>query len=79
VAAAPYGDLQVVVAGEPHGDSRVCGPAALGDQSGTPVDSAVPDGSGSVVVGVVSGDQLAAESVDLHRGCLLVSRLITPL
>ena len=38
---------------------------------GQPVHSAIPHGSGGVIVGVVSGDQLAPKSVDLHRGCLL--------
>src|SRR5919108_5850743 len=64
VAPAPYGDLQVVVAGEAYGRDHVGGPAAPGDQPGAPVDGAVPHGSGGVVVGVVSGDQLAPEPVD---------------
>ncbi len=71
VAPAPDGDLQVAVAGETHGGGYVGGAAASGDQPRAPVDGAVPHGSGGVVVGVVSGDQLAPEPVDLHRGCLL--------
>ena len=71
VAPAPDGDLKVVVAGDAHGRGHIGGPAASGDQPGAPVDGAVPHGSGGVVVGVVGGDQLAPEPVDLHRGCLL--------
>jgi len=71
VAPAPHGDLQVVVAGKPHGRSRVGGPAASGDQPGAPIDCAVPHSAGGVVVGVVSGDQLTPKTVDLHRGYLL--------
>src|SRR5262249_22683100 len=37
VAPAPYGDLQVVVAGEAHRGGHVGGPAAAGDQPGAPV------------------------------------------
>ena len=72
VASAPYGDLQVVVAGETHGRDHVGGPDASGDQARAPVDGAVPDCSGGVVVGVVGTDQLASEPVDLHAvGSLL--------
>jgi hypothetical protein len=71
VTAASYGDLQAVVAGEAHGGRHVGGAAAAGDEPGVAVDSAVPHGSGVVIVGMVSGDELAPESVDLHRGCLL--------
>jgi hypothetical protein len=78
VTTAADGDPQVVVSGETHCHSRVGGPAASSDQPGTPVDGAVPDGSGGVVVGVVSDDQSAPEPFDLHRVYLLVSRLIAP-
>ncbi len=71
VAPAPDGDHQVVAAGEAHRSDHVGGPAASGDQPGAPVDGAVPHRSGGVVVGVVSGDQLAPEPVDLHRTYLL--------
>jgi hypothetical protein len=71
VAPAPYGDLQVVLAGEAHRRGHVGGPAAAGDEPGAPVDGAVPHGSGGVVVGVVSCDQLAPEPVDSHHGYLL--------
>jgi hypothetical protein len=72
VTTSADGDPQVVVPGETHGHGRVGGPAASSDQPGTPVDRAVPDCSGGVVVGVVSGDQLAPEPFDVHRGRLLV-------
>jgi hypothetical protein len=71
VAAASYGDLQAVVTCESHGDRHVGGAAAAGDESGAAINGAVPYGSGVVVVGVVHGDELAPEPVDLHRGCLL--------
>jgi hypothetical protein len=60
MAAAPHGDLQAMVAGITHGGGGVGCPAASGDQSGVPVDGVVPHGSSRVVVGVVSGDQLAS-------------------
>jgi len=56
VAAAAYGDLEVVVAREAHGCDHVCGPVAAGDQPRAPVDDAVPHGSGGVVLSVVSRD-----------------------
>lgn len=74
VPAASYGDFQAVVAGESHCDCHVGAAAAAGDESGVAVYSAVPYGSGVVVAGVVSRDELAPESVDLHRGCLLAGR-----
>jgi hypothetical protein len=71
VAAAPHRDLEVMVAGITHGGCGVGGPAAPGDQSGAPIDGVVPHGSGRVVVGVVSGDQLASETGNLHCDHLL--------
>ena len=65
VASAAYGDLEVAVAGEADRGGHVRGPGASGDQSGSPVDRAVPNGSGVVVVGVLGGDQRAPESGDL--------------
>src|SRR5262249_50895391 len=56
VASAPYGDLQIVVAGETHGCDHVGGPRASGDQARAPVDGTVPDCAGDVVVGVVGTD-----------------------
>jgi hypothetical protein len=38
-----------------------------------PIDGAVPQRSGGVVVGVIGADQLAAESVDRYRGRLVAS------
>ena len=71
VASAPYGDLQIVVAGETHGRDHVGGPDASGDQARAPVDGTVPHCTGDVVVGVVGTDQPASEPVDLHDGWLL--------
>jgi len=68
VASAPYGDLQIVVAGETHGRDHVGGPDASGDQARAPVDGTVPDCTGAVVVGVVGTDQPASEPVDLYDG-----------
>ena len=68
MAPAPYGDLQVVVAGEAHRGGHVGGPAAAGDQPGAPVDGAVPYGAGAVVSILAGGDHLAPEPGDLHRG-----------
>src|SRR5688572_26835146 len=68
VASAPYGDLQIVVAGETHGGGHVGGPDASGDQARAPVDGTVPHCTGSVVVGVVGADQPASEPFDLHDG-----------
>ena len=56
VATAPYGDLQIVVAGEPHGRDHVGAPDASGDQARAPVDGTVPDCARAVVVGVVGID-----------------------
>jgi hypothetical protein len=71
VTAASYGDLHIVVACESHGGRHVSSAAAAGDESGVAVNGAVPYGSGVIVVGVVSGDELAPEPVDLHRSVLL--------
>ena len=68
VTAAANGDLEVVVAGEPHGCGHVGGAATAGDQSRAPVDGAVPDGAGIVVGIVVGGEHVAPEPGDLHRG-----------
>jgi hypothetical protein len=68
VAPAPYGDLQVVVAGEAHGRGDVGGPAAAGDQPGAPIDGAVPYGACVVVSIVAGGDHVAPELGDLDRG-----------
>ena len=57
VASAPYGDLEVVVAGESHGRDHVGGPDASGDQARTPVDGTVPDRAGDVVIRSVGTDQ----------------------
>jgi hypothetical protein len=67
-----------MVAGEPHGRHHVGGAAASGDQPGTPGDGPVPDGSRGVVVGVVSGDQLSPEPIDLHGGFPLARWSMSP-
>jgi hypothetical protein len=64
VAAAPHRDLQIVGAGKAHSGNHVGGPAASGDQARAPVDGAVPDGPGGVVVAMVGGDNVAPEPVD---------------
>jgi hypothetical protein len=64
VAPAPYGDLQVVLAGEAHDRSHIGGSAASGDMPWVPVDGAVPQGSGGVVVGVIGADHPSSKSVD---------------
>ena len=56
VASAPYGNLQVVVAGETHGRDHVGSSDASGDQARAPVNGTVPDCTGNVVVGVVGTD-----------------------
>src|SRR4029434_5029046 len=71
VASAPYGNLQIVVAGETHGRDHVGGPDASGDQVRAPVNGTVPDCTGDVVVGVVGTDYAASDPVDLHDGWLL--------
>src|SRR5690606_13431902 len=71
VASTAYGDLQIVDAGETHGRDHVGGPDASGDQPRAPVDGAVPDCTGDVVVGVVDTDQLASEPVDLDDSWLI--------
>jgi hypothetical protein len=65
VAAAADGDLQIVLTGEAHGGDDVGGAEASGDESRAPVDGAVPDGAGAVVVGVIATDQPAPEAMDL--------------
>jgi hypothetical protein len=65
VATAPYGDLQIVIAGETHGRNDVSGPEASGDQARATVDGAVPDRTGDVVVGVAGIDETPSEPVDL--------------
>src|SRR5687767_15600780 len=42
VASAPYGDLQIVVAGGTHRRDHVGGSDASGDQARAPVDGTVP-------------------------------------
>ena len=68
VAPAPYRDLEVAVPCEAHRRGHVGDPGASGDQSGSPVDHAVPHGAGVVVVSGSGGDHLAPEPGDLHAG-----------
>jgi hypothetical protein len=56
VASAPYGDLQIVIAGETHGCDHVGGPDASSDHVRAPINGTVPDCTGEVVVGVVGTD-----------------------
>src|SRR3546814_496417 len=70
VAAAPYGDLQIVVAGEMHGRDHVGAPDASSDQARAPVNGTIPDCTGDVVVGVACSDQPASEPVALRDGWL---------
>ena len=58
MASAPHGDLEVAVAGEAHRCSHVGRATAAGDQSRVPIDIAVPDRTGGVVVGVVGADEV---------------------
>jgi hypothetical protein len=71
VASAPYGDVQIVVAGETHRRNHVGDADASGDQARAPVDGTVPDCTGGVVVGVAGTDQPAPEPVHLHDGWLV--------
>ena len=73
VPSAPYGDLQIMVAGETHGADHVGSPDAPGDQARAPVNGTVPDCTGDVVVGLVGTDEPASEPVDLHEGWLLAA------
>src|SRR5688572_3050851 len=66
VTSAPYGDLQIVVAGKTHGRDHVSGPDASDDQARAPVNGTVPDCTGDVVVGVVGSDEPAPEPIDLQ-------------
>ncbi len=61
VAAAPYGDLQVVVAREAHGRDHIGHARAAGDAGRMTVDRAIPDPAGSVVAGAGRQQQLSAE------------------
>src|SRR5687768_11234226 len=71
MASAPYGNLQVVVAGETYRRDHIRSSDASGDQVRAPVNGTVPDCTGDVVVGVVDTDEPAAEPVDRHAGWLL--------
>ena len=64
VTSAPYRDLEVATACETDRRGHVGCPGAAGDQSGSPVDHAVPHDSGVVVVRVIGGNQFAPEIGD---------------
>ena len=68
VASAPHCDLEVAVSCEAHRRGDVGGAGAAGDQSRSPVDRAVPHGSGLVVVVVARADDAAPEAGDLRGG-----------
>ena len=61
VAAAPDGDLDAVLAGEPHAGDDVGGVPAARDGGRMLVDHAVVDGAGLVVAGIPRHDQVAAQ------------------
>ena len=69
VPAAPHGDLDAVLAGEPHAGDDVGGVAAAGDRGRVLVDHGVVDGARLVVPGIPRADQVAA-----HRGGQFVVR-----
>src|SRR5438552_794847 len=69
MAATPHRDLETVPAGELEGAGDVAGTRAPGDNRRSPVDQAVEDLAGGVVVGVVGLDHLTLERDGelLHR------------
>ena len=69
VAAAADGDLDAVLAGEPHTGNDVGGVAAAHDGGRVLVDHAVVDGARLVIPGVAGRDQVAA-----HGGGQLLVR-----
>jgi hypothetical protein len=68
VPPAAHRDLEVAVTGEAHRGGHIGGAAAPGDEPGPPVDGAVPQGPGVVVVVVAEGDEIAPDPGDLRRG-----------
>jgi hypothetical protein len=66
VASAPYGNLQIVIASEAHRRDHVRGPDASGDQVRAPVNGAVPDCTGDVIVGVVGADKATSAHGDTN-------------
>jgi len=68
VAPAPYGDLEVVGAGEAHRRDHVGHARAAGDAGRMAVNRAIPDPAGGVVAGAGRQQQLSAErSADVDR------------
>jgi hypothetical protein len=62
VAAAAYGNRQVVLAREPHSGDNVCNPSATGDQRRVPIDHPVPDFPRFVIANVIGEKNRAAHS-----------------
>ena len=63
VTAAPHGDDQLLLAGEPDGRGDVVGARRPDDQAGPAVDHAVPDHPRGVVAGILRAHDFAPESV----------------
>jgi hypothetical protein len=61
VAAAPDGDLQVVVTREAHRRDHIGHARTAGDAGGTAVGGAIPEPAGGVVAGTGRQQQLSAE------------------
>src|SRR5262249_12919077 len=59
VTAAADGDLDAVLAGEPHARDHVGGVPAAGDGGGALVDHGVVDGACLVILGIPGQDQAA--------------------
>jgi hypothetical protein len=59
VAAASDRDEQVALARETDGGPDIRGAGATCHQPGTPIDRAVPDRAGGVVLGVAGTDEVA--------------------
>ena len=71
VAAAPDGDQQILLAGEPKSRGDVTDVGRPGDQRRVSVDEPVPDDPGGVVARVARTDDLAVETaVEVAQGPL---------
>jgi hypothetical protein len=61
VAAAPHGNYELTLAGEPHGGADVGDAGAARDEQGAAVDGTVPDPASGFVPRIACADQLASE------------------